>query len=147
MTVLSPSTVAISMSRPSNIEIWDWKAGKRVRRLSGFGGHALAVGALLPDVRFVAGNHAGILRVGFLDNWAGATVIDSGASGITRVLTGHDGSLVTTNAAGDIKLWRNGACEVTLTGVYPRAWFTLPLAVIGRRLIFPGEHNTLLVAE
>ena len=64
------------------------------------------------------------------------------------MLAGHDGSFVTADGAGNIKLWRNGACEVTQTGgCEGLAYYGVPLAVIGRRLIVAGVRNTLLVAE
>ena len=82
-----------------------------------------------------------------MDNWAAATVISNGGSALIDVLAGHDGSFVTTDYAGNIKLWRNGACEVTLTGGYTAAYYGVPLAVIGRRLIAVGKDKNLLVAE
>ena len=146
MTALSPSTVAMSMWNPAQIEVWDWKAGKCVRTLTGFGGEFVLANALLPDGRLIAGDYAGIIRVGSLDDWAAAKVISNGA-GLTGVLAGHDGSFVTTDSAGNIKLWRNGACEVALTGGYLGLHGGLPLAVIGRRLIAVGYNSNLLVAE
>ena len=147
MTVLSPSTVAMSMCNPAQIEVWDWKAGKCVRTLTGFGGPFVFANALLPDGRLVAGDWTGTIRVGSVDKWAAATAISNGDSGLIGVLAGRDGSFVTTDTAGNIKLWRNGACEVTLTGGYPGGYYGLPLAVIGRRLIGVGDSNNLLVAE
>ena len=149
MTVLSNSTVALSMTNPAQIEVWDWRAGKCVRTLTGFCGgiRGIIVNAVLPDGRLVAGDDAGTIRVGLIDNWAAATVISNG-DGLLGVLTGHDGSFVTADRAGNIKLWRNGACEVTLTGGVTRGGYSgVPLAVIGRRLITVGDNGALLVAE
>ena len=149
MTVLSPSTVTMPMPSPGRIEVWDWKAGKCVGTLTGFGGDFVIANALLPDGRLVAGDWAGPIRVGSLDDWAAATVIYIGDedSALIGVLAGHDGSFVTTDRDGKIKLWRNGACEVTLTGGCPSYYYGLPLAVIGRRFIAVGEDSNLLVAE
>ena len=146
MTVLSASTVAMSMCNPAQIEVWDWKAGRCVQTLAGFGGAYVFAHALFPDGRFVAGDEAGTIRVGPVDDWAAATVMSRGGSGLVSVLVGHDGSFVTTDRAGNIKLWRNGVCEVTLTGGYPGGYFGAPMAVIDQRLIVVGRSN-LLVAE
>ena len=147
MTVLSPSAVAMSMSYPAQIEIWDWKVGKCVRTLTGFGGGDVLAHALLPDGRLVAGDGAGTIRVGSLDNWAAATVISNGNCGLIGVVAGHDGSFVTTDQAGNINLWRNRACEVMVGGASTFGYFGVPLTVIGRRLIAVGDSNDLLVAE
>ena len=93
------------------------------------------------------GDYAGTIRVGSLDNWAAATVLAKIAA-IMGVLVGQDGSFVTTDTAGNIKLWRNGTCEVTLTGGYAGGvYLGIPLAMIGRRLVVVGGNNNLLVAE
>ena len=147
MTVLSPSTVAMSMSHPAQIEVWDWRTGKCVRTLTGLGGGWVLANSLLPDGRLVAGDEEGTIRVGSLDNWAAATVISNGRRALIGVLAGHDGSFVTTDKAGNIKLWRNGSCEIALTGCHTFAYYGLPLAVIGRRFIAVGNDNSLLVAE
>ena len=147
MTVLSASTVAMSMHNPAQIEVWDWRAGKCVRTLTGFGGDKVLANALLPDGRLIAGDAAGTIRVGSLDNWAAATAIGNGGSGLIGVVAGHDGSFVTTDYAGNIKLWRNGACEVALTGGCTGTYYGFPLAVIGRRFIAVGRENCILVAE
>ena len=146
MTVLSLSTVAMSMRNPLQIEVWDWKAGKCVRTLTGFEGGYVTANALLPDGRLVAGDWAGNLRIGSVDNWVAAAVLRN-LNGLTGVLTGLD-RLVTTDADSRFKLWRNGACEVTLRGSHPSVGFYgVPLAVIGGRLIVVGGDNSLLVAE
>ena len=158
MTVLSPSTVAMPMSNPAHIEIWDWKVGKRVGTLDCFeqdmddedlevleAGYVVA-NALLPDGRLVAGDDLGTILVGSPEDWAMATTFSNG-SALTGVLAGHDGSFVTTDMVGDIKLWRNGTCEVTLIGGCTDSYYRVPIAVIGRRLIIIGENRNLLVAE
>ena len=147
MTVLSPSTVAMSMASPAQIEVWDWKAGKCVRALTGFRGDAVLAHALLPDGRFVAGDWAGTIRVGSLENWPAAAVISNGGCGLNGVLAGHDGSFLTADRAGNIKLWRNGACEITLTGGCTSSSLLLHLAVIGRTLVVVGNNQELLVTE
>ena len=147
MTVLSPSTVAMSMDNPAQIEVWDWKAGTCVRTLTGFGGSFVFANALLPDGRLVVGDYAGIIRAGSLDDWAAAKSMSNGGSGIIGVVAGQDGSFVTTDNAGNIKLWRNGACEATVPGCYIGACYGVPLAVIDRRLIIVGNNNNLLVGE
>ena len=147
MTVLSPSTVAMSLYNPGRIEIFDWKAGKHVRTLSGFGGGSAFAHALLSDGRFVAGDGSGKIRVGSVDNWSAATVID-GSTGIISMLAGKDGSFVSTDFAGNTKIWRNGTCEVTLSGCFSSsAYYGFSLAVIGRRLVVVGESHTFLVSD
>lgn len=146
MTVLSPSTVAMPMSNPTQIEIWDWKLGKCVRTLSGFGGDSVLGTALLPDNRFVAGDSTGIIRVGSLDDWAAATTLSSG-SAINSVVAVKDGSFFAADSAGNIKLWREGACAVALTGgCTSPGYYGITLAIIGRRLVYIG-NNSLLIAE
>ena len=147
MTVISTSTVAVSVRDPEQIEVWDWKAGTCVRTLTGFRWFRVFAHALLPDGRLVASDREGTIRVGSLDNWAAAAVISNGGSEVIGVLGGLDGSFVTTDTAGNIKLWRNCACEVTLTGGYASSGYGVPLAVIGRRFIAVGNSNNLLVAE
>ena len=148
MTVLSPSTVAIPMYSPAQIEVWDWRTGKCVKTLTGFSTYVFA-NAVLPDGQLVAGDWGGSIRVGSLDSWAATSAIANG-SGLTGVLAGHDRSFITADYAGNIKLWRSGACEVTLTGgmaggsVY---FIGVPVAVIGRRFVAVGNSNNLLVTE
>ena len=145
VTVISPRLVAISMSDPAQIEIWDWNEGKQVMLLAGF--IAETVHALLPDGRLVVGDAAGPIRIGFMHDWAASTSLDESSSGVIGVRAGPDGSFVTINSAGLIKLWRNGACEATLAGasttVHPGG---TALAVLDRRLVVVGDNN-LLVAE
>lgn len=152
LTVLSSSMVAMSMENPAAIEIWDWRAGTHVRTLTGFGGDWVLGHALLPDGRFVACDHAGTITVGSLDNWAEATAVSTD-SRFVGVLAGDDGSFVTVDKAGGIKQWRNGACEVALTGAYVynqgdrRTYFGLPLAIVGHRLVFPGTARSVALIE
>ena len=133
------------MSSPPTIEIWDWKEGKCIKTLTEFDdsvyGHAL-----LPDGKFVGGDWSGTIRVGSLDNWAAATAIDNGRP-LISVLAAKDGSFVTTDDGGNIKLWRNGKCEVTLTGANVIIYFGITLAVVGRRLVVIGASKNLLVAD
>ena len=148
MTVLSSSTVGLCVVPPAQIEVWDWTAGKCVRTLTGFGGNCVFAHALLPDGRFVTGDWAGTIQVASLDNWAAATVIRNGGSGLICTLAGHDGSFVTTDYTGKIELWRNGICEATLTGGSKTTTYCgLSLAVVGRRFVAVGDNNNLLVAE
>ena len=65
----------------------------------------------------------------------------------TALLACHDGSFVTTEEAGNIKLWRNGSCVVTLSGGSTRPLRNVPFAAIGCRLIVVGKRDNLLVAE
>ena len=148
MTVLSQSRVALSMCYPGQIEIWDWRQGKCLGALSmGAGACYVFAHALLPDGRLVAGDWAGAVRIGSPDNWTSATTIAS-SSGLTGVLACKDGSFLTTEKDGKIKLWRNGACEVTLTGSFSaNSYYGVPLAVVCRKLVFAGLNRTLLVAE
>ena len=146
MTVLSPTTVAMSTFSPVQIEVWDWKAGKCVRTLTGFAGGHVWGHSLLPNGRIVAVDYSGTIRVGSLDDWAAHTAVSNGSI-LIGVAAGEDGSFVTTDYNGDIKLWRNGACEVTLTGGYTSGFYGVPLAVVGRRLVVIGSHGTLLMFE
>ena len=150
LTVLSPSTVAVSVHIPAQIEIWDWRAGKCVMTLTGFGGGNAFGSSLLPDGRLIVIDSAGTIRVGSVDNWPAAVAIstDPPRAPLIGVLAGHDGSFVTTDEAGNIKRWRNGECETTLTGGYKiGGFFGVPVSVIGRRLVAVGANSTLLVAE
>ena len=118
-----------------------------MKTLAGFGGQGVTANALLSDGRLVAGDDLGTIRVGSLDNWAGATVISNGGSGLTGVLAGRDGSFVTTDKAGKIRLWRNGTCEVQLTETRMSIrFYGVPLAVVGRRLVV-GKFGALLVTK
>ena len=146
LTVLSPSTVALSMNGPVHIEVWDWKAGKCLTTLTGFAGSYVLGSARLSDGRFIGVDWGGFIRVGSLDNWAAATPITNGNS-VISVVAGQDGSYVTTDNAGRIKLWRNGTCDVTLTGACPSSYYGVGLAVVGRRLVVVGSNNNLLVTE
>ena len=146
MTVLTSSTVAMSMRDPGQIEIWDWKQGKCVRTLSGFGGNFVFGHALLSDGRFVTADWAGTIKLGFLDDWTAAKSVLNG-SGIIGVLACQDGSFVTTDERSHIKLWRDGTCEASVPGGFTGVYYGVPLAVIGRRLIVVGSGNTLRVFE
>ena len=142
MTVLSPSTIAMSMSSPAGVEIWDWRQGKELATLSS--GPASVIGnARLPDNKLVAVDFGGSIRVGSLDNWDAATVIANGNPYI-GVLAGQDGSFVTVDKAGDIKLWRDGTCKVTLSGAYKIFYFGNPLAIVGGRLVVVGDRCLLV---
>ena len=146
LTVLSPSTVAMSLNAPGQIGVWDWKAGKCLWTLSGFDGGAVFANAVLPDGRLVTGDSEGTIRVGSVDNWTAAKVIANGSK-LLSVLAGQDGSFITTDFAGKIKLWRNGACELTLNGACTDYYNGVPTAVIGSRLVAVGNAGNLLVAE
>ena len=146
MTVLSPSTVAMPMCSPAHIEIWDWMEGKCVRTLTGFRGYYALANTLLPDGRFLASDWARTIRVGSLDAWTAATTTPNRDNFICA-LAFQDGSFVTTDEGGNLKLWKDGICEVTLTGCCPWYYYGLQLAVIGRRLIVAGNNDNLLVAE
>ena len=64
------------------------------------------------------------------------------------MLAGQDGSFLTTDEAGNIKLWRTGACELGLTGgTRSGSHKGMPLAVIDSRLVVIGGNNNLLVSE
>ena len=145
MTVLSFSTVALSMTSPAQVEIWDWKQGKCVRVLPALGGSYVCGHALLPDGRFVMGDTAGNIRAGWVESWSPVTVVTTDT--ITGLLVGHDGSFVTTDQNGKLKLWRNGVCEVERTGTCASWSAAVPLAVIGRRLVAFGNSNYLLVTK
>ena len=154
MTVLSPSTVAMSMFRPDQIEICDWKEGKHVRTLAGSTNpgstNYVVANAVLPDGRLIAGVFKpqtihGTIRIGLPDAWA-ASIIKA-SHGITGVLVGRDGSFVTTDRDSKVKLWREGECEVTLSGCHTDIYYGVPLAVIGHRLVVVGNKNNLLVSE
>ena len=133
-------------TRPASIEVWDWRAGKQVRIFTGFGGDYVRANALLPDGRFVAGDDAGTIRVGSLDNWAAATVISNGDDGLTGVLAVQDRSFVTTDRAGKLKLWKNGVCTAMLAGCIAGSEGAL-LFVVGRRLLVVGSEFNLLVFD
>ena len=146
LTVLSPSTVAIATRYPLQIEIWDWREGACLRHIAGFGGEYVLAPARLPDGRFLVGGNSGAIRVGSFDNWAAATVMDNGR-GLTGVLVCADGSFMTTDHNGDIKVWRDCICEITLPRACSSVFTNFSLTVVGRRLVFVGTNNNLLVAE
>lgn len=146
MTVLSSSTVAISMYQ-GQIQIWDWTLRKRIRTLADFDHVGVYANAMLPDGRIVAGDLAGCIRVGSYENWNAATTTMN-RDAIIAVLVGRDGSFLTTDGNGGIKLWRDGVCEVALKGASTDfQYHGLPLAVVGRRLVAVGGGNILLVSD
>ena len=134
------------MQSPPHIEIWDWKLGKCVRTLTGFGGTCVRGHSRHPDGRLVAADDAGTIRVGMIDDWGRATSISNGQS-LVGVLVDQDGSIVTTDTGGNVKLWRNGACEIKLSGGSTRTYTGVPLAVIFGRLIVTGDNKNLLVSD
>ena len=141
VTVLSGSTVAVSVEYPFQIEIWDWKAGRQVRELA-CSQCRVPSHAMLADGQFVTCDESGTIREGRLDYWIAATVTSSSA-GFTGVVAGRDGSFVTTDFSGQIKLWRDGACEVALTS--SAGYLVRAPAVIGGRLVFCDFLRGLIV--
>ena len=144
MSVLSPSTVAISLSNPARIDIWDWKLGKVVQTVAGFNGKDVAH-ALLPDGRLATGDSAGVIRVGSLANWTAALSRTPKVPAIISILALQDGSFVGADQAGGIHLW-NGKREITLTGG-PTSYCVAPLARVGGRLVVAGGTNAILVSQ
>ena len=147
MTVLSPSTVAMSTHEPLQIEVWDWEEGECVGTLPGFGGPYVWGHALLSDGRFVAGDFDGTIRIGSLDNWTAATAVRND-SGIYCVLAGQEGEFITADSAGNIKLWENGVCKTTMSGAERRPGYRgVRLGMVGCRLVVIGDNNNLMLVE
>lgn len=147
VVVLSSSTISVPTHNPARVEIWDWKECKQVSILTGLSKQYALGCALLPNGRFVVGDDSGHVRVGSLSGWHGAKAFRAGP-GITGVLAGQDGSFLTTDVGGNIRLWRNGATEVSLTGC-SRNWGVVGRTMVfaGQRLVVIGDASNLLVAE
>ena len=173
MTVLSSSTVAISSclndsdlkGQKAPIEIWDWREGKQVSTLPcRCFGHWCSCFAhtLLPDGRFVTCDMGGVISIGSLDNWAAAVVLNNNHA-IYGVLAGQDGSFVTADTEGYVKLWSRESADRSVLD--PRTWFRrsaevtlkgrgrsqyysgMPLGIVGRRLVVVGSDGLLVTPD
>ena len=138
--------VAISTYDPAHVEVWDWETGELVETLDGFGGACILAHAQLPDGRLVAGDDKGVIQIGYPENWEAAEAIDNG-SAVVGVLANRDGSFVTTDKAGKVRLWRDDACEAcyALAGVSIGAYFGTALAAVGRRIILLNTASLLVI--
>ena len=144
--MVSSSTVAFGCHSPATVEVWDWKEGKQLRILTGFSGSYVFGTARLPDARLVAVGSDGYIRIGTVDNWSAATVINNGAY-LMGVVAAQDGSFVTADSRGETRLWRNGVCEATLKGSHAGASYGNPVSIVGCRLVTIGAGRSLLLVE
>lgn len=150
MTVMSPSLIAVSLtcydSGTLRIDVVNLNEGMKVGTLTaGFTGSVLRP-SRLPDGQLLVVEASGLITVGSPDYWTSSRASHTRCQ-FSGVLVGHDGSFVTTDNSGNVKLWRDGACEVTLTGGPTSSSTCAPLAVVGRRLVVLGDHDNILVSE
>ena len=142
LTVISESTVAFGTTL-STVDVWDWRAGRRLYTLGGFSGQVHAT-AQLADGRLLCAGQCGQIRIGYPDKWSAATVVSNGA-GVLGVLVARDGSFVTADHRCQVKLWRNGTSQV-LDMQCCGSYYGNPFAIVGQRLVLAGSNN-IFVAE
>ena len=141
MTVLSGSTVAFGHYDGSGywsaIGVWDWKVGKQLHTLGGFGRTVTGI-ARLPDGRLV-GVSGTTIRIGHPDNWSAATTLSNDAE-LLGVCSGRDGSFVTADRNGKVKLWRDGSSRALSMSCGVRSPYR-PLSIVGSRLVSVSGSN------
>ena len=143
LTALAQSVVAFG-TNSSTVEVWDWKTGKQLHSLGGFSSTVLAT-ARLPDGRLLCAGQCGNIRIGFPDKWSAATALTSN-TGIHGVLVARDGSFVTADNQGQVRLWRNGTSRLLNIQCYS-AYSGTAFAVVGQRLLAAGNSNNIIIAE
>lgn len=154
IAVLSRSTVAIACrdlyGGPCSVDVLDWRLGRRLHVLGGFGKIGLYANAVLPNGRLVIGGLDGRIRIGKVDDWESAQVINNGLkrSALSSVVVAADGAFVTNDSNGNIKVWRNGECEATYSGSSGDFNKGISVAIVGPRVFAVGwDKRSVVVLE
>ena len=146
IAVLVNPAPADNGSTEARIDLWVVEQGRVMRSLRGFGCASLRGFGLLPNFALFAVDMSGCITTVPLMRSDQRVTIKTDLK-LVGVLPGPDESFVTLDTAGNIKVWRNGACDVTIPGTARSDTYGVAMAVVGRRLVVVGESNNLLVSE
>ena len=129
------------------VDVYDWSGPflKHIRRIDGLGSYSFG-SAVMHDGCLLVTGWSGSIRIGDVDDWDSAIVIENDTS-VLGVIAGRDGGFATTDSNGKLKLWRDGKCVAAFPWAGTRYYYGVPMAVVGSRLVVDGGRGNILVYQ
>ena len=146
LTAISDTEVALSGIDSTGVQIYDIDTLAQTRRLPAFPGRVWGSTLLGTDELAVVSQCN--IYVGSPVEWTPTVYVND--SEISCIIGALDGSFVTHDISGNVKVWQNGKCVATCGGAYHTNvshYYGISLAVGNGRIVSSGVNNDMLVFE